>query len=119
MAVAHAFVVLLQVVSVFVVVKFHDKLPIVFLVAFAGCAVMGLGYEILSVPMYGNIYEKSSKFLRVYNEKSLAKEWRMMRRALSVLGVNVGGRYVLMPQTTLTFISLGMTMTANLLVSTN
>lgn len=100
-------------------VKFHDKLPSTFAVAFAGCALMSFGYEIFSVPVYGNVHEKSSRFLRVYDKNSLSKEWRMMKRALSTLGVSVGGRYVLMPQTTLTFISLGMAMTANLLVSTN
>ena len=83
----------------FVVVKFHDKLPIAFAIAYASCAVLALCYDVFCVPVYGDVYRKSKRYLRVYDANSLAKEWRMMKRALPALGVNVGGRYVLMPQT--------------------
>ena len=108
-----------QVLSIFVCIKFHDRLHPFFAATFASAALLCLCYELCSFPLYGNVYSKSAAFLVTGNYgRSFSKETRMVKRSLIPLGVSVGGRYFILPQTTLTFISFGVTMTANLLIST-
>ena len=112
----HVFVLITPIVSIFVSVKFHEKLPILYIITFVLSALSCFMYDFVTYPLFGNVYEMSRIYVGVGDE-STSKEWRMTKRSMAVLAVKVRDNYIMQRHTLLTVISLIVNQTVNLLVS--
>ena len=106
-----------HVLSIFFIVKFHDIVHPQYLAAFAGPIFICTTYEFLTFPMFAKLFTNSEKFRRRPLQGD-NKELRAERKALPALKVWIGSSFFMQRHTVLTFVSLVLTMTANLLVST-
>ena len=113
----HVFVLITPIVGIFVSVKFHEKLPIPYIITFASSALSCFMYDFVTYPIFGNVYEMSRVYVGGVGDQSLSKEWRMTKRSMAVLAVKVRDNYIMQRHTLLTVISLIVNQTANLLVS--
>lgn len=113
------FVCSVQTISLYVCIKFHAGLHFQFLAAFATCAGSAFMYELVSLPLFGKLFGSSEDFLRGQTgNMDMSKEWRKTKGGMRVLRVSTSHCFTMDRQTVLTFISLVITTTANLLVST-
>ena len=103
-------------VSLFVCIKFHEKLPIPYVVIFASSAISCFTYHATIYPRMGNVYEKSRGYLKA-GDLSLSKEWRRMKKSMPTLAVVIRDNYIMRRHTLLTVFSLVVSQTTNLLVS--
>ena len=114
--VAMVFIICMQTVGFFLCIKYHTALPLPLLAAFSCVCVICLVFEVVTYPMLANVYETSVTFVNMY-DGNLGREWRMSKRALPHLFASVGKTYIIKRETALTFISLVISVTVNLLVS--
>ena len=112
----HLFAVMTPIVSLFVCVKFHEKLPVPYILTFASSAISCFTYHATIYPRMGNVYEKSRGYLKA-GDLSRSKEWRMTKRSMPNLAVVVRDNYTMRKQTLLTVFSIVIVQTTNLLVS--
>ena len=103
--------------SLFFIVKFHVQVHLIYLAAFGSGMLCCATYEFLTFPLFAKIYTVSERF-RGRPLQGENKALRAERKALPSLKVWVGSSFYMQRHTVLTFVSLVLTMTANLLVST-
>ena len=107
----------LHVQSIYFVVQFHAQVHLQYLAVFVCCAIMCTIYAFVTFPMAAKMYTNCER----WRKRPLQGEdkWlRAERRALPSLKLWVGKSFFVQRHTVLTFMSLVITMTANLLVCT-
>ena len=112
------FLVGVQVLSLFICVRFHSELPIILITGCAICVLVTFSYVLMTYTKIGRITDSSAKFLRS-PDGIRSKQWRQVKRSLPQLNISIGGCYNLQRHSVLTFVLLVCTATSNLLVSTS
>ena len=105
-----------SILGIFVCVKFHEKLPMPYIITFASSAISCFVFNWCTYTPLGNVYKCSMEYLRV-GDLNLSKEWRLTKRSMKRLAVHVRNNYIMQRQTLLTVFSLIINYTASLLVS--
>ena len=111
------FTLMTTIVGTFVCVKFHEKLPLPYIVTFASSAVSCLAYDVCTYPPLGDVYSRSKEYLRGGGDRSQSKEWRLAKKSMAVLSVHVRDNFIMDRDTLLTVFSLVINYTTNLFVS--
>lgn len=112
-----AYILSVQVLSIYVCVKLHDVVHFSFVTAFAGVTFLCFVYDLSTYGTVGRVYNSSTEFLR-RTRGSRNKEWSRVRKSIPATGVSVGGCYTISLMTVLTFVSFALNVTTNFLVST-